>query len=50
MSYVQRVVFVDIAVNIRGEMIEDVGLERIGRLHYECVEVKPPEPKSEDEH
>ena len=35
---------VDVAVGGGGETVEDVGLEGVSRLHYEGVEVEPPEP------
>lgn len=35
---------VDIAVRIRGEMIEDVRLEGVRGFHNEGIEIEPPEP------
>src|ERR1700761_134745 len=40
------VVGVDVAVRGIAEIVEDVGLQRVCRLHYEGVEVQPPEPAS----
>lgn len=41
---VEWVVVVDVSVGALGEVVEDVRLERVGPLHYECVEVEPPKP------
>jgi hypothetical protein len=41
---VERVVGVDVAVGVEGEVVEDVGLEGVVGLHDEGVEVEPPEP------
>ena len=43
-GYVEWVVGVDIAVGVCAEVVEDVGLEGVGWLHYESVEIHPPEP------
>jgi len=43
-SDVEGVVDVDVAVDVAVEVVEDVGLEGVGRLHDVGVEVKPPEP------
>lgn len=42
---VKRVEFVDVAVSVDVETVEDVGLKRIARFHDERVEIKPPEPR-----
>lgn len=44
MGDVERVVGVDVAVGGLAQVVEDVGLEGVGGLHYEGVEVEPPEP------
>jgi hypothetical protein len=44
MGNVERVVNIDVAVGDLGEVVEDVRLEGVGGLHYESIEVKPPEP------
>lgn len=41
---VEGVVFVDVSVSVRGERVEDVRLKRVGWLHYEGVQIQPPEP------
>lgn len=44
MGDVERVVDVDVAVGDGFELLEDVALKRVVRLHDECVRVQPPEP------
>ena len=46
MRDVERVVTIDVAVRRILEMIEDVALERVRRLHNEGVCVQPPEPNA----
>lgn len=46
MADVKRVVDIDIAISIFFKLIEDMGLERISRLHDERVQVEPPKPKN----
>ena len=46
MGDVEGIVDVDVSVYVFAKVVEDVGLERIGRLHYEGIEVEPPEPEN----
>ena len=46
MLNVERIIGVDVAVRCFAEVVEDVGLEGVGRFHYEGVEIEPPEPDS----
>lgn len=46
MRDIEGVVDVDVSVYVFAKVVEDVGLERIGRLHYECIEVEPPKPEN----
>lgn len=46
MGDVERVVVVDISVGVGCEIVEDVGLEGVGRLHNKRIQVQPPEPIS----
>lgn len=39
---------VDVPVDGGCEVVEDVGLEGVRRLHDEGVQVEPPEPGSQD--
>ena len=41
---VEGVVLVDIAIGMRGKVVEDVGLEGVGWLHNESVQIQPPKP------
>ena len=36
---VEGVVLVDIAIGMRGKVVEDVGLEGVGWLHNESVQI-----------
>jgi hypothetical protein len=44
MGYVQGVVFVDVAIRVLGEVIENVGLKGVRWFHDESVEIHPPKP------
>lgn len=41
---VERVVLVDIAVDVVFEVVEDVALQGVGRLHDKGIQVQPPDP------
>jgi hypothetical protein len=43
---VEWIVDVNVSVYVFAKVVEDVGLKRIARLHYEGVKVEPPKPKN----
>ena len=44
MGDVEGIIFIDVVVDVRLEIVEEVQLEGVGGLHYEGVQVHPPEP------
>ena len=44
MGDVEGVVDVDVSVHVFAKIAEDVGLQRVARLHYEGIKVEPPKP------
>lgn len=45
MSDVEGIVLIDVSVGILGKVVEDVSLQRVGRLHDEGIEIQPPKPE-----
>lgn len=44
MGNVERVVYVDVAIGVANDVVENVALEGVGGFHNEGVQVQPPEP------
>ena len=48
MCDVERIVDIDVTIDVVGQILEDVLLQGVGRFHNEGIQVKPPEPRVDE--